>query len=173
MLCSVSPGSQALEKANAAVEKAARTLEDNKRDKLSARNIADLEKDVEKKQSIVKRIETDIENRKNIERMIEVVKVNLKEAVPYRRMPYEQNAMVYEICKRNHWYLPPKLSNSLCFDTTISMLQMFFAMNIGLRRSLTEYLILYPNTLPCVVIVPIRSLRLWVHQALPFLFFIV
>ena len=98
---------EALEKANAAVEKAARTLEDNKRDKLSARNIVDLEKDVEKKQSIVKRIETDIENRKNIERMIEVVKVNLKEAVPYRRMPYEQNAMVYEICKRNHLYLPP------------------------------------------------------------------
>ena len=81
---------EALEKANAAVEKAAQTLDDNRRDKSSARNIDDLEKDVEKKGAIVKRIEKEIENRKNVERMIEVVKVNMKQAVPYRRMPYEQ-----------------------------------------------------------------------------------
>ena len=98
---------EALEKANAAVEKAAQTLDDNRRDKSSARNIDDLEKDVEKKGAIVKRIEKEIENRKNVERMIEVVKVNMKQAVPYRRMPYNKTLWCTKFANEITGIYPP------------------------------------------------------------------
>ena len=107
----------ALRKADGEWQKAIGLLNFTKADTSSGRDIGELEKDIAKKEKVVMKLKLEIKSRENLEKIIEEVKANLQNAVPYRRLPFEQRAMLYEICKRNQWHLPPKISKSLYVDT--------------------------------------------------------